>query len=307
MSGFPYAKKEENSMKIRFYPLVLTVIVSMVLPIGGCLRKDPRESSRIPEITFEDNVVTIDGKYITTSDYLYVNRVDDRVVSISTSEGIFNFTADGEELSLGDVIIDSYYFESTIGARMSFQLAIKNTDIYAREYDTAAAMEILSSYEKAMDLPFILNSRGVEVICPGGDELSLGITYDYDCGALDPEYCPGEGITCYSWMRGRVGYGIPVLWRDRYSYHHWAESSLMIKNYNGKNYIWFCISYGEEDDGKIYYSAGVEEKPCSEEGSAIAGDTETSGVTYELIYFEETDGPFVCCDLNDFYGIMEKI
>lgn len=71
-----------------------------------------------------------------------------------------------------------------------------------------------------------------------------------------------------------------------------AENALEIRNFQGENYIWYCISYTDKDENKVYYSSIAKENDDAKD---------------EVIYSEKVDGPFVCCNIQEFSEIMQNI
>ena len=94
-------------------------------------------------------------------------------------------------------------------------------------------------------------------------------------------------------MIGRIGYGIPELKLKEHK-DRWAESSLEIKNYMGKDYIWFCIRYEDEAGEKTYYSAIVE---------VIEEDAEHK---YNVICRQKVQDSFVCCNMDTFSKMVSS-
>ncbi|MBR4781915.1 MAG: hypothetical protein IK014_11250 [Lachnospiraceae bacterium] len=246
----------------------------------------------VPVITYEDNKIYINGDYYATSERLYVYRLDERVISFATDQGLVNLNADGTKISLKDIVINRAYYEATIENMMLMELAVKNTDMYHKYYDYSSVKEEKMPYDEAMKLDFFLDYRGVSIIFPDESSgMSLSVTYGYDSPLFNPDYLPSEGITCYNDMTGRVGYSVPALKLEEEYADHWAESALEICNFEGENYIWYCISYKDEDDNKVYYSSIVKEHEDSED---------------EVIYSRKVEGPFICCDILKFAKIMQN-
>ncbi|MBO4921318.1 MAG: hypothetical protein J5372_05325 [Lachnospiraceae bacterium] len=302
--------------------LLFLLLVSMLLALSACTKKDNSENAniesvddmiiggadsrqsiilandkrtpleRVPVITYEDNKIYINGDYFATSERLYVYRLDERVISFATDQGLVNLNADGTKISLKDIVINRAYYEATIENMMLMELAVKNTDMYHKYYDYSSVKEEKVPYDEAMKLDFFLDYRGVSIIFPDESSgMSLSVTYGYDSPVFNPDYLPGEGITCYNDMTGRVGYSVPALKLEEEYADHWAESALEICNFEGENYIWYCISYKDEDDNKVYYSSIVKEHEDSED---------------EVIYSRKVEGPFICCDILKFAKIMQN-
>ena len=247
---------------------------------------------RIPVVKYEDKKIYINGNYYATSEKFGVFRIDEYVISFSTDEGLVNLTADGEEIKLKDLIIDRAQFEATVGLMLSFEIAKKNIDIYSKCYNFEKVEKEKLPYDEAMKQRFYMDFRGVNILFPDETSgLSLTVTYGYDSKVVNPDYRPGDGITCFNDMTGRVGTFTPGLIKEGYT-DHWAEDSLEICNFNGADYIWYCISYTDKDDNKVYYSSIVKEIDDAKD---------------EVIYSEKKDGPFVCCDIQEFAGIMQDL
>ena len=302
--------------------LLFLLLVSMLLALSACTKKDNSENvdiepaddmiiggadnrqtmiltndkrtplERVPVITYEDDKIYINGDYFATSERLYVHRLDEKVISFETDKGVFNLNADGTKISLKDIVINRDYYEATIEKKMSLELSKKDTDLYYKYYDYSSVKKEKFPYDEAMKLDFFLDYRGVSIIFPDESSgLGLPVTYEYDSPLFNPDYRPGEGITCYNDMIGRVGYSIPGLRLEEYK-DHWAESALEICNFEGENYIWYCISYKDEDDNKVYYSSIVKEHEDSED---------------EVVYSQKVEGSFVCCNIQEFAKIMQNI
>lgn len=282
--------------------LALAALICMVTMGAGCAEKKNvgEESvvakhftvSDIPEVTYENQEIYINGKYIMTADNIYVNRLDAQVISIYTSQGPINLTADGEPISLDDVIVDKRGYEKTAGKRLEAGLAMRNSIV---RIDTDKAAEQLSSFEKAKEMPFLLNEYGVQISYQeesGGES----IRYEYDESLVNPKYRPSDNIEVYSCMRGRLGYDIEGLLREEYA-DHWVENSVEIQNYNGKTYYWFCVAYKDEAENKTYYSVVAEEMESEEENKAPIR---------KVIYSEKVDGPFACCNIREFGKIIPE-
>ena len=247
---------------------------------------------RIPVVKYEDKKIYINGNYYATSEKFGVFRIDEYVISFSTDEGLVNLTADGEEIKLKDLIIDRAQFEATVGLMLSFEIAKKNTDIYSKCYNFDKVRKEKLPYDEAMKQRFYMDFRGVNILFPDETSgLSLTVTYGYDSSVVNPDCRPGDGITCFNDMTGRVGTFTPGLIKEGYT-DHWAEDSLEIRNFNGADYIWYCISYTDKDDNKVYYSSIVKEIEDAKD---------------EVIYSEKKDGPFVCCDIREFARIMQDL
>ena len=265
---------------------VFSAVLVMSVLFALCSCNDSQ--SHIPVVTYEDKKIYIDGEYKMESEKLKVNRIDDRVVSLTTDNGVINMDSRGFNISLSNVITDRFLYEATIRQYVSFELAVKNTDIYYKFLDKESMMKVLFSYDEAMKLPFSLTSRGVSIqYHDDRSHLTFNVTYDYDSPLINPDYRPGEGVTCYSWMTGKLGEMLAALTPEGYK-DYWVEDSLQINNYNGETYYWFCVSFKNENGDKTYCSAIAKEY--------VKGDR-------RIIRYEKTDSPFVCSDIN----VLEKM
>ncbi|MDO4877595.1 MAG: hypothetical protein Q3987_09460, partial [Oscillospiraceae bacterium] len=206
-------------------------------------------------------------------------------LSMTTDDGYINLDANGNEIELKDVITNRFIYESTIRKNVDSRLMARSAPLYV-DYDEM--MKTMTSYDKSMKLPFILGSDRVSIVYKDSKgKLYNAASYAYKSPLIAPEYAPGDGIRCGSWMTGRIGYGIPELMLKEYK-DHWAESSLEIENYEGRTYIWFCIRYEDESENKTYYSAIVEVNEDDPEQK------------YKVIRKEKVQDSFVCCDLDEF-------
>ena len=280
----------------------LAALACMVTMGAGCTEKKiaGEESvvakhfkvSDIPIVTYEDQEVYVNGKYITTSDSLSVNRLDTQVISLNTSQGPINLNADGEPIDLGDVITDQRAYENTAMLRLNASLAMRNSVVFI---DSDKAAKQLSSFENAKKMPFLLNGYGVCITYQ--DETGVeSIRYEYDEALMNPEYRPSDNIEVYSWMTGRLGYDVEGLKLEGYA-DHWVENSVRIENYNGGTYYWFCVAYMDEAENKTYYSAVAEE---------IESEEENNAPVRRVVYSQKVDGPFACCNLREFSKIIPE-
>lgn len=259
------------------------------MPFSACSGK-PVEG-KIPAVTYENKEIRINGKFFARSERLTINRIDSRVLSMTTDDGYINLDANGNEIELKDVITDRFIYESTIRKNVDNKLMMRSAPLFV-DYDEM--MKTMTSYDKSMKLSFILGSDRVSIIYKDSKgKLYNAASYPYGSVLIASEYAPGEGIRCGSWMTGRIGYGIPELKLKEYK-DHWAESSLEIENYKGRTYIWFCIRYEDESENKTYYSAIVE---------VIKENEKTK---YELVCKEQVSEGFVCCDLNAFSKMLSR-
>ena len=263
--------------------LAAILIACILFPLSACKGK-PVEGD-IPVVTYENKEIHINGKFFARSERLTINRIDSRVLSMTTDDGYINLDANGNEIELKDVITNRFIYESTIRKNVDSRLMARSAPLYV-DYDEM--MKTMTSYDKSMKLPFILGSDRVSIVYKDSKgKLYNAASYAYKSPLIAPEYAPGEGIRCGSWMTGRIGYGIPELKLKEYK-DHWAESSLEIENYEGRTYIWFCIRYEDESENKTYYSAIVEVNEDDPEQK------------YKVIRKEKVQDSFVCCDLDDF-------
>ena len=263
--------------------LAAVLIACILFPLSACKGK-PVEGD-IPVVTYENKEIHINGKFFARSERLTINRIDSRVLSMTTDDGYINLDANGNEIELKDVITNRFIYESTIRKNVDSRLMARSAPLYV-DYDEM--MKTMTSYDKSMKLPFILGSDRVSIVYKDSKgKLYNAASYAYKSPLIAPEYAPGEGIRCGSWMTGRIGYGIPELKLKEYK-DHWAESSLEIENYEGRTYIWFCIRYEDESENKTYYSAIVEVNEDDPEQK------------YKVIRKEKVQDSFVCCDLDDF-------
>ena len=263
--------------------LAAILIACILFPLSACKGK-PVEGD-IPVVTYENKEIHINGKFFARSERLTINRIDSRVLSMTTDDGYINLDANGNEIELKDVITNRFIYESTIRKNVDSRLMARSAPLFV-DYDEM--MKTMTSYDKSMKLPFILGSDRVSIVYKDSKgKLYNAASYVYKSPLIAPEYAPGEGIRCGSWMTGRIGYGIPELKLKEYK-DHWAESSLEIENYEGRTYIWFCIRYEDESENKTYYSAIVEVNEDDPEQK------------YKVIRKEKVQDSFVCCDLDDF-------
>lgn len=263
--------------------LAAVLITCILFPLSAC-KGIPVEGD-IPVVTYENKEIHINGKFFARSERLTINRIDSRALSMTTDDGYINLDANGNEIELKDVITNRFIYESTIRKNVDSRLMARSAPLYV-DYDEM--MKTMTSYDKSMKLPFILGSDRVSIVYKDSKgKLYNAASYAYKSPLIAPEYAPGEGIRCGSWMTGRIGYGIPELKLKEYK-DHWAESSLKIENYEGRTYIWFCIRYEDESENKTYYSAIVEVNEDDPEQK------------YKVIRKEKVQDSFVCCDLDDF-------
>ena len=281
-------REQPNNFTINVFSIITAIVMAVFfMPFSACSGK-PVEG-KIPVVSYENKEIYINGRFFARSERLTINRIDSRVLSITTDDGYINLDANGNEIRLQEVIINRFIYESTIRKNVDSRLMARSAPLFV-DYDEM--MKIMTSYDASMKLPFILDSDRVMIIFKDSKGRAYNAaSYPYKSPLIAPEYVPGDGIKCSSWMTGRIGYGIPGLKLKEYK-DHWAESSLMIENYEGKTYIWFCIRYEDHKDNKTYYSAIVE---LNEEDSEHK---------YKVIWKEKVQDSFVCCNLDEFSDIL---
>ena len=260
----------------------------MIFTLSACTQK----TKEVPSVRYENNEISVNGKFIASSEGLYVNRMDAQVVSLDSDSGYINVDADGKEIKLKNVITDRKYYESTIGEKIDSHrmMPITSGVVPERRVDLDVMLEDMSSYDYAMKLPFYFAGDAVCIVYKDEYGSIAVVAFTFTDDKLNPAYAPDGGITCHWWMIGRLGYGTPGLWLDEYA-DHWVESSLEIMNYEGGTYYWFCVAYEDEEENKTYYSAIARK---DEDGRNV-------------IYLQQVDGPFFCCDIKEFTEIMESL
>lgn len=283
-------REQSYSFKINVLRIITSMIMAVsFLPVSACSGK-PVEG-KIPVVSYENNEIYINGKFFVRSERFSINRIDSRVLSMTTDDGYINLDANGNEIKLQDVITNRFIYESTIRKNVDSRLMMRSAPLFV-DYDEM--MKTMTSYDKSMKLPFILGSDRVSIVYKDSNgRLYNAASYSYKSPLIAPEYAPGDGIRCGSWMTGRIGYGIPELKLKEYK-DHWAESSLEIENYEGRTYIWFCIRYEDEAGEKTYYSVIVE---------VIEENEKTK---YELVCKEQVNEGFVCCNLDAFSKMISR-
>ena len=283
-------REQYYSIKIKVLRIITAMFMAVFfMPFSACSGK-PVEG-KIPAVSYDNNEIYINGKFFARSERLSINRIDSRVLSMTTDDGYINLDSNGNEIELKDVITDRFIYESTIRKNVDNKLMMRSAPLFV-DYDEM--MKTMTSYDKSMKLPFILGSDRVSIIYKDSKgKLYNAASYPYWSVLIASEYAPGEGIRCGSWMTGRIGYGIPELKLKEYK-DHWAESSLEIENYEGRTYIWFCIRYEDDAGEKTYYSAIVE----------VINENEKT--KYELVCKEQVSEGFVCCDLDAFSKMLSR-
>ena len=184
--------------------LAAVLIACILFPLSACKGK-PVEGD-IPVVTYENKEIRINGKFFARSERLTINRIDSRVLSMTTDDGYINLDANGNEIELKDVITNRFIYESTIRKNVDSRLMARSAPLFV-DYDEM--MKTMTSYDKSMKLPFILGSDRVSIIYKDSKgKLYNAASYSYKSPLIAPEYAPGDGIRCGSWMTGRIGYGI---------------------------------------------------------------------------------------------------
>ncbi len=267
--------------------------VSTALTLCACAPK----TKGIPVVSCKGNEITVNGKVVAQAyDSVYINRIDSSVVSLSvgttvTDDGsvcIVNVDPDGNEIKLSSVIPDRDLYESAVVDKLNQPtIMVQDSVNPGPEVDMEAMEKVLCSYDEAMSLPFIMGYKGVTIIYTEDSGAAYSVSFDYDSGIIDSKYVPGDGLLCHAWLTGRVGYEITGMKLDGYC-DHWAENSIEIDNYNGHTYYWFCVAYEDEEGNDTYYSV-------------IAEETDKG---YEAICLKQVEGPFVCCDIEEFGRIL---
>ena len=259
----------------------------MIITLSACAK----QADEVPSVTYEDNEISVNGKYIATSETMAVNRIDAHVVSLISDSGFINLDAQGNEIRLDEVITDRDRYESSISDKVERlkTAPLTRDSVIDYECDYDAMLSALSSYDDAMKLPFYFADDSVCIVYKDENGHAGSVSYNFTDDHLNSAYKPGDGITCRRWMMGRLGYGIKGLMLDEYA-DHWVEDSLEIKNYEGQTYYWFCVAYEDDAENKTYYSAVARQD----------GDERT------LICLNPVDGPFCCCDINEFSRILEE-
>ena len=268
--------------------------ISAVLLMASCASKH----EKIPVVTCDGNEIFVNEKNVATADgTVYVNRLDSRVVSLSLggtvaadgSVNIINVDPDGKEIKLSDVITDRDLYESKIKEKLNEPVLLTRDSVYTGpEVDRETMEEVMCSYYEAVKLPFIMGYKGVSILYIDENGASYTASFDYDSGIVDSRFVPGDGVMCHNWMIGRIGYGVAGMDLEGYS-DHWAENSIQIDNYNGCTYYWFCVAYIDDEDNRTYYSV-------------VAKDTDNGR---KVINSKQVEGPFVCCDFEEFGKMIE--
>ncbi|MBR1507592.1 MAG: hypothetical protein IJ619_06290 [Eubacterium sp.] len=272
----------------------LFICISFIFALSACTHVE----DKVPVVTCSENEISVNGKVVGRADgRVCVNRMDSSVVSLSvgstvTKDGrlnIVNVDSDGNEIKLSDVITDSALYESEIVNELNRPRILVRDSIDIRpEVDREAMEKVLLSYDEAMKLPFIMGEKGVTIIYTEENGASYTVSFDYGSALIASRFVPKGGMMCTDWMIGRVGTGVSGMVKEEYS-DHWAEDSIQIENYNGQTYYWFCVAYIDDEDNRTYYSVVAEK---TDDGRKV-------------IYSQQVDGPFVCCDLEEFARILE--
>lgn len=279
----------DSKTKIAHKIFVVILTAAAFMQLSACA--EVQEEGSIPVVNYEDNEILINGEFFAKSERLYINRIDSRVLSMTTDDGYINLDADGNEIRLSDVITNRLFYEVTVKNNVDSRLMMRSAPLFV-DYDEM--MKTMTSYDEAMKLPFILGQDRVSIIYQDSNGKMIdAATFRYDDVLIERRYTPGNGIRCGSWMTGRIGYGIPEL--NIYDYKdHWAESSLKINTSEGKTYIWFCIRFEDESDNRTYYSVVVEVNEGNE-------DEENK---YKVIHKEQVPEGFVCCNIDAFQSMI---
>lgn len=248
-----------------------------------------------PTVSFEDGEVTVNGKVVAEDcERVYFYRIDSSVVSMAawSDDGdveTINVDVSGSEIKLSDVITDPELYEEAAAEEIGKPKIVAKDAVYeGPEVDRDAMEDVLLDYDKAMELSYIIGCDGVSMIYKEDNGASYSVTFGYDSGVVDNALAPEDGIICQPWMTGRVGYGITGMKLEGFA-DHWAEDSLEIDNYDGHTYYWFCVAYKDDDGDKTYYSVIAEE---TDDGR-------------EVVSAEEVDGPFMCCNLEEFSEMLD--
>lgn len=281
-------REQSNNFTINVFSIITAIVMAVsFMPFSACSGK-PVEG-KIPVVSYENKEIYINGRFFARSERLTINRIDSRVLSITTDDGYINLDANGNEIRLQEVIINRFIYESTIRKNVDSRLMARSAPLFV-DYDEM--MKTMTSYDASMKLPFILGSDRVSIVYKDSKgSLYNAASYSYDNPLVAHKFAPGDGIKCGSWMTGRIGYGIPELKLKEYK-DHWAESSLEIENLDGRDYIWFCIRYEDEDGGKTYYSVIVEKT------------VENEKTKYKVIRKEQVSEGFVCCNIDTFLRLV---
>ena len=268
--------------------------VSAVFSLCACVTR--REKT--PVVSFDGNELSVNGKVVAqTEDRIYINRIDSSAVSVSIghtvkkdgSVNIVNVDPDGNEIKLSDVIPDRDLYEFAVAVKLDQPQVIMRDSIYTGpEVDRDVMKEFMRSYDKAMELPFIMGETGVSIIYTEFNGASESVSFEYDSGIIAERFIPGDGVFCHPWVIGRVGTGVDGMLKEEYS-DHWAESSLEIDNYNGHTYYWFCVAYKDDKENKTYYSV-------------IAEQTDNGR---KVVCSQQVDGSFICCNIEEFSKLLE--
>lgn len=86
----------------------ITALMMLSLIFTSCGLKPAQ--GPIPLVTHENNEIFINGEFFCRSESLSINRIDSRVLSMTTDDGYINLDASGNEIKLGDVITNRNYY-----------------------------------------------------------------------------------------------------------------------------------------------------------------------------------------------------
>ncbi len=260
--------------------------------------------NEMPVIVHKDNKLYINGEFITETEKLRVNRIDDKIISLTTDSGTINKTADGKEITLADVIIDREFYESKIKGIASLTLLSLSTDFYNKYLDFDAMMEVLGNFEEALKLDFSISNRGIGISYPFLAQFADGstrdsaffVTFNYDTYAemINPDFLPSDGVSASAWVTGNLRIYPSDVDSNVYS-KSWTLSSLVLKNYKDENIYWYCIEFEKESEitsDKIYYSV-----VC----------TRTDKGVNKILYSKEVEIPFICCDVEELENIIDSV
>jgi hypothetical protein len=88
--------------------LAVVLIACILFPLSACKGK-PVEGD-IPVVTYENKEIRINGKFFAKSERFSINRIDSRVLSMTTDDGYINLDANGNEIKLQDVITNRFIY-----------------------------------------------------------------------------------------------------------------------------------------------------------------------------------------------------
>ena len=124
--------------------LAAILIACILFPLSAC--KGKTVEGDIPVVTYENKEIRINGKFFARSERLTINRIDSRVLSMTTDDGYINLDANGNEIELKDVITNRFIYESTIRKNVDSRLMARSAPLYV-DYDAALySFPLLSLY-----------------------------------------------------------------------------------------------------------------------------------------------------------------